>query len=75
MKKYLLLIGPILFLLAEFILPSGSSDPATRISIVQNNAPAWEIGHQIIAAAFVFLLIWLFEIYRDISTSHPTLAY
>jgi len=75
MKKYHLLIGPILFLLAQFILPNGSSDPATRISIVQNNASAWEIGHQIIAVAFVFLLIWLYEIYSYLSNQNPTVAY
>ena len=75
MKKYHLLIGPVLFLLAEVILPGGSSDPATRITIIQNKGFAWEIGHQIIAIAMIFLLIWLFEIYVSIGSQNQAVAY
>ena len=75
MKRYHLLIGPVLFLLAEVILPGGSSDPATRIAIVQNNGSVWELGHQIIIVAFIFLLIWLFDIYGHISNQNQAVAY
>ena len=75
MKRYHLLIGPALFLLAEVILPGGSSDPATRIAIVQNNGSVWELGHQIIVVAFIFLLIWLFDIYGHISNQNQAVAY
>ena len=75
MKKYHLLIGPVLFLLAEIILPGGSSDPKTRITIIQNNGSIWEIGHQIIAIAMIFLLIWLFEIYTSIGSQNQAVAY
>ena len=75
MKKYHLLIGPVLFLLAEIILPGGSSDPVTRIGIIQNNGLTWEIGHQIIAVALIFLLIWMFEVYNSINSQNRAVAY
>lgn len=75
MKRLHLLIGPSLFLGAELILPNGSADPTTRIRIVQTNGLAWEFGHQLIAMAFVFLLIWLSEIYAFLRTGNELTAY
>jgi hypothetical protein len=63
MKRALLLIGPTLFLLAEIILPGGSADPATRTAIVQVHGAAWALGHQVIAVAIVFLVLWLSDFY------------
>ena len=51
------------------------SGRSTRIAIVQNNGSAWELGHQIIVVAFIFLLIWLFDIYGHISNQNQTVAY
>ncbi|WP_423224354.1 hypothetical protein [Candidatus Amarolinea aalborgensis] len=63
MQRALLLIGPALFLLAEIILPGGSADPATRTAIVQAHGAAWALGHQVIAVAFTFLVLWLGDLY------------
>jgi len=63
MKRALLLIGPALFLLAEIILPGGSADPATRTAIVQAHGAAWESGRQVIAVAFIFLVLWPGDLY------------
>lgn len=75
MKKFLLFIGPVLFLLAEVILPAGSADPAARIAIIQDNSLAWELGHQLIAVAFVFLLLWLGELYNLVREENGRIAY
>jgi hypothetical protein len=75
MKRLHLLIGPSLFLVAELMLPNGSADPTTRIRIVQTNGLAWGLGHQLIAMAFVFLLIWLSEIYAFLRTGNELTAY
>lgn len=75
MKYILLFLGPALFLLAELILPGGSADPATRIAIVQANDFAWELGHQIVLFALVFLLIWLGEVYSFLRGRNVRLAY
>lgn len=75
MKRVHLLIGPVLFLLAEVILPGGSADPAARITIIQTQSLAWELGHQLIAIAFVFLLMWQSEVHRFIRPGNEALAY
>lgn len=75
MKKILLFLGPVLFLLAELILPGGSADPAARIAIIQDNSSAWELGHQLVAAAFVFLLLWLGELYNFVRKGNGRIAY
>ena len=75
MKNVPLLIGPILFLFAQVILPGGSADPTIRIAIIQNNTLAWELGHQLIAIAFVFLLLWLGEVYGFVRNGNQLLAF
>jgi hypothetical protein len=46
MNKVHLLIGPVLFLLAEVILPNGSADPAARITIIEKMVlrGSWDIN-------------------------------
>ncbi len=75
MKRLYLLIGPLLFLAAELLLPNGSADPATRAAIVQNHSSAWELGHQLIAIACVFLIVWLGEVYTSIRKGNELIAY
>ncbi len=75
MNKILLFLGPTLFLLAELILPGGSANPEARITIIQNNVAAWEVGHQLIAVAFLFLLWWLGELYNFVRKGNGRMAY
>ena len=74
MHKLVLLIGPALFLVAELVLPAGSTDPATRVAIIMANSAAWEFGHQLILIAFAFLLLWLVGITGVVRQSSPLLA-
>lgn len=75
MKRALLLIGPALLLLAEIILPGGSADPAARITIIQNHAAVWALGHQVIALALVFLLMWVGDVYAFARKGNAVTAY
>jgi len=75
MKKSALLIGPVLFLIAEIILPGGSADPATRVEIVRNNTAAWNLGHQLIVLAFVFLLFLVFDVYYKVKDGNGWIAH
>lgn len=74
MKKFILFIGPVLFLIAEIVLPGGSADPATRLEIIRNNSAAWELGHQIIALAFVFLFFLIFDVYGKVKDGSGWIA-
>jgi hypothetical protein len=74
MKKLLLFIGPVLFLIAEVVLPGGAADPATRLEIIRNNNTAWELGHQIIALAFVFLFFLVFDVYGKVKDGNGWIA-
>jgi hypothetical protein len=75
MKKIHLLTGPVLFLIAEVILPGGSAEVDARIKLIQNNATAWESGHLLIAIAFVFLLMWVAELYAYVRQKSALTAY
>jgi len=75
MKRALLLTGPALFLLAEIILPGGSADPATRTAIVQAHDAAWALGHQVIAFAFLFLVLWLSDLYTFVRVGNELTAF
>jgi hypothetical protein len=74
MKKLLLFIGPVLFLIAEIVLPGGSANPATRMEIIRNNNAAWNLGHQIIALAFVFLFFLVFDVYSKVKDGNEWVA-
>lgn len=74
MHKSLPLLGPSLLLLAEIVLPGGSANPAARLEIIQTNNLAWLLGHQLILLAFIFLYLWLFELYALLKPSKPLLA-
>ncbi|MEW6027883.1 MAG: hypothetical protein AB1554_00215 [Chloroflexota bacterium] len=74
MKKLSLFIGPVLFLIAEIVLPGGSADPATRVEIIRNNSAAWDLGHQIIALAFVFLFFLVFDVYNKVKNGNGWMA-
>lgn len=66
MEKYrtaILMAGPILFFLAEFILPGGSMDAEARIGIMRANFWQWHLGHVIILLAFIMMFVWLMDVY------------
>lgn len=75
MKRVVLLIGPTLFLLAEIILPGGSADPSTRMAIIHDHGSAWALGHQLIAIALVFLLLWLGDVYAFVRIGSELTAF
>jgi hypothetical protein len=63
MKQLMLVIGPVLFLIAQAILPEGSAQSVIRSGIIQDNLFAWDLGHQLILLAFAFLILWLTEVH------------
>jgi hypothetical protein len=74
MKKLSLFIGPVLFLVAESILPGGSADPATRMAIIKNNNSTWILGHQLILLSFLFLIFFTFNVYNHVKDSGGWIA-
>lgn len=73
-RKLLLVLGPLIFLVAQLLAPGGSPDPAQRQALIANNQAAWELSHQIFAVAFAFLLCWLFDLWSRIKEDAPLLA-
>ena len=66
MEKYrtaILMAGPILFFMAEFILPGGSMDAEARMGIMRAYTWHWHIGHVIILLAFIMMFVWLMDVY------------
>ncbi len=70
MEKYrtaILMAGPILFFMAEFILPGGSMDAEARIGIMRAHLWHWHLGHVIILLALVMMFVWLMDVYGSAS--------
>ena len=73
--RYLFWSGPIVFLVAEILLPGGSSDIGKRIEIIQTHTARWEWGHLLIIVALFLMLPWLAQIYREARKGNPPLAF
>lgn len=73
-RNFLLLVGPLLFLVAQLLAPGGSPDPAQRQAIVAGNPGAWELSHQIFAVAFAFLFWWLVALWLQLKDSSAWIA-
>lgn len=62
MKKIALLLGPIVFLVAQFLWVEGSADNAQRVSLIRDNAAMWILSHQLFALSFALFSLWLTSI-------------
>jgi hypothetical protein len=63
MKKLTLLVGPVLFLVAQTLWPGGSADDAQRVEMIRQNPQMWVLSHQLFVLAFAFLAVWLISAY------------
>ncbi|MCA0432861.1 MAG: hypothetical protein LCH46_06325 [Proteobacteria bacterium] len=58
----LMLAGPVLLFFAAFILPGSNFDPEARINIMKAFAWRWQIGHGLMLASCLLMLVWLEEV-------------
>jgi hypothetical protein len=57
--KWVYLVGPVLYLAAQLVIPATTQEAVTRSSIIRAEAGSWQSGHQLLIVAFVFLLLTL----------------
>lgn len=63
MKKLTLLVGPVLFVVAQALWPGGSADTAQRVDMIRQNPQMWVLSHQVFVLAFAFLGLWLISVH------------
>ncbi len=49
MRKISLLLGPIVFLIAQFLWVEGSADNAQKVLLIRDNVAMWTLSHQLFA--------------------------
>jgi uncharacterized membrane-anchored protein YitT (DUF2179 family) len=63
MKKITLLVGSVLFFVAQALWPGGSANNAQRVEMIRQNPQMWVLSHQLFVLAFAFLAVWLISAY------------
>lgn len=66
MEKYrteILMAGPLLLLLAAFVIPGGNMDAEARIGIMKAFSGRWVLGHVLLLVALLAMVVWLADVY------------
>jgi hypothetical protein len=64
MKSKVLFAGPVLFMVAQLILPAAATGFEERLLIVQANTDRWISGHLLIMASFPLLGVFFYRWYE-----------